>query len=63
MYQNHVLFMEKAEKKKRVQIYDILDDSLKLVDTKYEQAGLSFDGKFLLVTYSEPYSFRYIIVS
>ncbi|KAG8939775.1 hypothetical protein FRC00_013557, partial [Tulasnella sp. 408] len=49
VYMEHVLFTERAEKKRRVQIYDIPKMSIRLMDVKYEAAVLSWDGKYLLV--------------
>ncbi|KAG8933859.1 hypothetical protein FRC00_012732 [Tulasnella sp. 408] len=49
----HILFIERAEKKRRVQIYDIPKMSIRLMDVKYEAAVLSWDGKYLLVGYNK----------
>ncbi|KAG8919824.1 hypothetical protein FRC00_010861, partial [Tulasnella sp. 408] len=48
VYVEHILFIERAEKKRRVQIYDIPKMSIRLMDVKYEAAVLSWDGKYLL---------------
>ncbi|KAG8915165.1 hypothetical protein FRC00_007062 [Tulasnella sp. 408] len=53
VYMEHILFTERAEKKCRVQIYDIPKMSIRLMDVKYEAAVLSWDGKYLLVGYNK----------
>ncbi|KAG8939035.1 hypothetical protein FRC04_007121 [Tulasnella sp. 424] len=50
VYPNHVLFVHKAEKKRAVMVYNISDTKISLLEVKYESAGLSYDGRFLLVT-------------
>ncbi|KAG8933225.1 hypothetical protein FRC01_010376 [Tulasnella sp. 417] len=53
VYFEHILFIERAEKKRRVQIYDIPKMAIRLMDVKYEAAVLSWDGKYLLVGYGK----------
>ncbi|KAG8968185.1 hypothetical protein FRC05_001662 [Tulasnella sp. 425] len=53
VYFEHILFIERAEKKRRVQMYDIPKMSIRLMDVKYEAAVLSWDGKYLLVGYGK----------
>ncbi|KAG9048419.1 hypothetical protein FS837_012933 [Tulasnella sp. UAMH 9824] len=53
VYMEHILFIERSEKKRRVQIYDIPKMSIRLMDAKYEAAALSWDGKYLLVGYNK----------
>ncbi|KIO30399.1 hypothetical protein M407DRAFT_153787 [Tulasnella calospora MUT 4182] len=50
VYPNHVLFIHKAEKKRAVMVYNISGNQIHLIEVKYESAGLSYDGRFLLVT-------------
>ncbi|KAG9030422.1 hypothetical protein FS837_003282, partial [Tulasnella sp. UAMH 9824] len=50
VYPNHVLFVHKAEKKRAVMVYNISENQIHLIEVKYESAGLSYDGRFLLVT-------------
>ncbi|KAG9016335.1 hypothetical protein FRB90_003266 [Tulasnella sp. 427] len=49
----YILFIERGEKKRRVQICDIPKMSIRLLDAKYEAAVLSWDGKYLLIGYEK----------
>ena len=51
VYPGHILFVERQEKKRRVQVYHIATRSIELIDVKYDSAGLSVDGKFLIALY------------
>ncbi|KAG8927165.1 hypothetical protein FRC01_007902 [Tulasnella sp. 417] len=53
VYTEYILFTQRAEKRRSVQIYDICKLSIRLVDVKYEAAVLSWDGKYLLVGYAK----------
>lgn len=53
MYPDHIFFVERSAKKLRVQIYDILKTSIRLINVEYHEAALSFDGKHLLAGYGQ----------
>lgn len=53
VYPKHILFVERAEKKKRLRVYDIDKETMHMIEVKYETAGLSFDAQYLLVSYGE----------
>ncbi|KAG8968188.1 hypothetical protein FRC05_001665, partial [Tulasnella sp. 425] len=50
VYPNHVLFIHRAEKKRAVMVYNISETRISFIEVKYESAGSSYDGRFLLVT-------------
>ena len=59
---NHILFTERAEKKKRrVQIYDITKGSIHLLSVKYDAAIISGDGRYLLVGYGNVPSLHILV--
>lgn len=55
MYHDHILFVERSEKKSRIQIHDITTMSSRLININHDFAVLSVDGNHLLVGSGETF--------